>query len=126
MDYYCAAVPVLGSNPVEALVAAVCLQVLSVDLWLQVLVMAANFKGLVGSVPTSSHPYGPFVCTCAQEERQKMSSWVISHLACVCTSLCVYVSLSSGFNRDLGRVSKLLRHLTPGRPLLGEGDENKA
>lgn len=52
--------------------AAVCLQPLSVDLWLQVPIMAANFKGLVGSVPTTACccPCGPFVCTCAQEERQ--------------------------------------------------------
>lgn len=57
----------------EALLAEVCLQPPSVDLWLQVLIMAANFKGLVGSVPTAagSRPRGPFVCTCMQhEERQ--------------------------------------------------------
>lgn len=78
MDYYCSDTPVLGCNPVSceaAPVAAVCLQPLSVDLWLQVLIMAANFKGLVGSVPTtaSSCPRGPFVCACAQEERRQKS-----------------------------------------------------
>lgn len=70
------------------MLAVVCLQPLSVDLWLQVLIIAANFKGLVGSVPAtaSSRPHGPFV-------RQKVSSWVISHLACVCTSVCVCFSV---------------------------------
>lgn len=45
------------------MLAVVCLQPLSVGLWLQVLIMAANFKGLVGSVPAmaSSRPHGPFV-----------------------------------------------------------------
>lgn len=76
MDYYCSDTTVLGCNPVSceaAPVAAVCLQPLSVDLWLQVLIMAANFQGLVGSVPTtaSSCPRGPFVC--AQEERRQKS-----------------------------------------------------
>ncbi len=38
----------------EAPGAAVCLQPPSVDLWLQVPIMAANFKGLVGYVPTTA------------------------------------------------------------------------
>lgn len=117
VDYYCSDIPVLGCNRLscckteEAPVAAVCLQPLSIDLWLQVPIMVANFKGLVGSIPTTACccPCGP-LCVCAHKKRDKVSSWVISCLAWVCTSVCVYVCLyvspSSGFNVYLGRVWK--------------------
>lgn len=98
MDFYCSDIPVFCCDRVsrcrigKASVAAVCLQPLSVDLWLQVLIMAANFKGLVGSVPTTACccPHGP-LCVHVCEKRDKVSSWVISCLSCVCTSVCMCV-----------------------------------
>lgn len=133
VDYYCSDTPVLGCNLVSceaAPVAAVCLQPLSVDLWLQVLIMAANFKGLVGSVPTtaSSCPRGPFVCTCAQEERRQKWAvgWLAILLVCALLCVCVYVPLSSGFNRDLGRVWKAQATPHTRQATVGRGDESKA
>lgn len=90
----------------------VCLQPLSVDLWLQVLIMAANFKGLMGCVPTAACccPRGPL---CVFARRQ--TKWAVGWLAVlpVCARLCVHVCVcmfvrfpSSGFNGDLGRVWK--------------------
>lgn len=101
VDYYCSHNPVFCCawvsccKTAKASVAAVCLQPLSVDLWLQVLIMAANFKGLVGSVPTTAccRPSGP-LCVCVCKKRDKVSSWVISRLSCVCTCVCVFVCFS--------------------------------
>lgn len=62
---------------------------LSVDLWFQVPIMTANFKGLVGSVPTAACccPLGPFCVS----KRDQVSSWVISpfFFSCVFT-FCVF------------------------------------
>ncbi len=79
--------------------AAVCLRPLSVDLWLQVPIMAANFKGLVGSVPTTACccPRGP-LCVLVRKKRDKVSSWVISRLSCVCTPVCVCVCMFACFS----------------------------
>ncbi len=54
-----------------------------------------------------------------------MSSWVISRRACVCTSVCacVYVCMflpQVGLMGIWGGCEKPKRHLTVGKPLLGE------
>lgn len=52
--------------------SVVCLQPLSADLWLQVPIMAVNFKGLLGAIPPQPAvvPLDLCVCVCVEEERQ--------------------------------------------------------
>lgn len=114
----------------EAPMAAVCLQPPSVDLWLQVPIMAANFKGLVGSVPTTACccPCGP-LCVRVHNKRDKVSSRVISRLACVCTSMCVCVCMflpQVGLMGIRGGCEKPKRRFTVGKPLSGEETGIKA
>lgn len=107
--------------------SAVCLQPLSVDLWLQVLIMAANFQRPCGICPHHSlllslWTYCAFVCVCMK--RDKVSSWAISCLAPVC--VCMFLP-----QVDLmwiqGECEKPKRRLTVGKPLCWRrGDEAKA
>lgn len=88
----------------------------SADLWLQVPIMAANSKGPCGTRPHHSLLLSPRTSECVREKREKVSSEVIRRLACVCVCasmcvsarvcVCLYVSPSSGFNGDFGRVWK--------------------
>lgn len=76
---------------------AVCLQPLSADLWLQVLIIAANFKGLVGSVPSAAAcccTFCVYVCVCARRGTKKWAvGWLPIVPVCACShvSVCLYV-----------------------------------